>query len=660
MNIAVNTTVSKLFVAFVAVAMLFTVAAPAKAATVEELQAQIAALMAQISSLSGGSSAPAAGCTFTRALTTGSTGADVTCLQNYLIGAGHAISAGATGYFGSQTAAAVASWQAANGVTPAAGYFGPVSQAKYNALMAMNGGSTPGGDDSDDDSSTGGLSGEASLDTAELDGEESTVEEGESDVVVGTFTVEFQDGDAEISRLDVQLTDTNGDAEPWEAFETVTLWVDGDEVASMDASDEDEYLDEDTGELRFSGLDIVASEDEELEIEIAVSTQSNLDQTELDAEWELEVTSIRYFDADDVASTENDPANGDTAEFDMDVEGADEELSLSLSSSNPDSTDIIVDTDSDTTDVTIMVADLEAEDNDIELNRVVVLVTTTGTTTDVVDDIRVVIDGQEFDAEAVGTENDYSASADDNTPSGATGISEGYSELASATTSIWYLFDIDGDVVIDADTEVEMEVVVDLNDTDDGARYANGVTISAEVTSTERAEWQAEGADDLDPSTQFSGTAVGDDHTLVAEGILVPVDGFTSEVDTLGQNDTIGEFTLEFEVEAVEGDFYITEGTSSTTPSAGVRYSVDGGAAIISASLTSTADEDTAGVFTVREGETETFTLVVTVDPTATGTFRVSLDQVWYSENTNGLGGEAYLPTPVSDFRTASQAIQGS
>lgn len=661
MNIAANTVASKLFVAFVAVAMLFTVAAPAKAATVEELQAQIAALMAQISGLSGGSSAPAAGCMFTRALTTGSTGADVTCLQNYLIGGGFGISAGATGYFGSQTASAVASWQAANGVTPAAGYFGPVSQAKYNALMASNGGSTPGGDDSDDDSSTGDLSGEASLDSAELEDGESSAEEGDSETVVGVYTVEFQDGDAEISRLDVSLVGT-GSAEPWEAFETVSLWVDGEEVASMDAADEDDYLDEDAGELRFTGLDIVAMEDEELEIEIAVSVQNNLDTAEL-TDWVLEVTSMRFFDADDVATTESDPANGDQAEFEVEEAGSDEELKLSLSTNNPDSSDVVVDTDTDTNDVTIAVAELEAEDNDIELDNIVVRVETSATTTDVVDEVRVVIDGESFKAEAIGTESDDDAAADEGS---ATGLAQGYSEVddtdVSGATAVWYFFDIDGDVTLTEGEEVDMEIVVDLNDTDDAVRYDNGTTIKAEITSVERTEWSAEGAEDLDPATQIKGTAVGDTHTLVAEGILVPVSGFTSEVDTLGDNDNIGEFILEFEVEAVEGDFYITENaTTSTAVTNGVVFTVDGGAATISGTLDSTADEDTSGVFTVREGETETFTLTVTIDPSATGAFRVTLSEIWYTENTNGTSStEDYLPVPASDFRTASQSIQGS
>ena len=85
-----------------------------------------------------------------------------------------------------------------------------------------------------------------------------------------------------------------------------------------------------------------------------------------------------------------------------------------------------------------------------------------------------------FKAESVGTETDYNLAANGSN----NGLNEGYSENANAgMTSVWYLFDIDGDVVVDEDGEVALEVVVDLNDTDDATRYPNGTTITASVTS---------------------------------------------------------------------------------------------------------------------------------------------------------------------------------
>jgi hypothetical protein len=71
-------------------------------------------------------------CTFSRSLTVGSTGADVTGLQQALIAGGFSISAGATGYFGTQTRTAVAAWQSSKNIAPAVGYFGPISRAAFN------------------------------------------------------------------------------------------------------------------------------------------------------------------------------------------------------------------------------------------------------------------------------------------------------------------------------------------------------------------------------------------------------------------------------------------------------------------------------------------------------------------------------------------------
>jgi hypothetical protein len=82
----------------------------------------------------------ATSCSFTRDLTIGARGADVTCLQSWLISSGYSIPAGATGYFGMQTKAAVSAWQAAMGISPTAGYFGPKSRAAAAGASSGNSG----------------------------------------------------------------------------------------------------------------------------------------------------------------------------------------------------------------------------------------------------------------------------------------------------------------------------------------------------------------------------------------------------------------------------------------------------------------------------------------------------------------------------------------
>lgn len=119
----------------------------AHGATVAELQAQIAQLLSQISALqsqlnssttttTSSSSVPASLLTSGN-LTVGSKGAAVKDLQKFLNSNGYPVAASGAGSpgnetetFGSLTKAALAKWQAAVGISPASGYFGPITRAK--------------------------------------------------------------------------------------------------------------------------------------------------------------------------------------------------------------------------------------------------------------------------------------------------------------------------------------------------------------------------------------------------------------------------------------------------------------------------------------------------------------------------------------------------
>lgn len=109
----------------------------ASSATIANVNAALTGGAVTTPPASGGSS-----CSFTRDLTVGSTGTDVTCLQESLKAGGY-LSANATGYFGALTKAAVMKWQAAAGVTPAAGYFGAKSRAAFSGTPSTGGGTTP-------------------------------------------------------------------------------------------------------------------------------------------------------------------------------------------------------------------------------------------------------------------------------------------------------------------------------------------------------------------------------------------------------------------------------------------------------------------------------------------------------------------------------------
>src|SRR3989344_471083 len=141
--------IKKIVFSFAALALfLGLTVAPASAQT-----ADIAALMAEITrvsnlinSLQGSAPATGAVCNFSRNLSEGVTGDDVTCLQNYLKSTSHFPAAtNSTGFFGPTTKSSVIKWQTANGVAPASGFFGRISQEKYYTLVEATGPIGPGG-----------------------------------------------------------------------------------------------------------------------------------------------------------------------------------------------------------------------------------------------------------------------------------------------------------------------------------------------------------------------------------------------------------------------------------------------------------------------------------------------------------------------------------
>ena len=130
----------------------FAFAKPVHADALSDLQAQVQALLAQIAALQGGSSTGGACFTFTQTLQQGSTGAEVMQVQEFLNSKGFTVAATGAGspgnetsYFGGLTKAAVMKFQAGNGISPVAGYWGPITRAKANSMCTGPGpGPTPG------------------------------------------------------------------------------------------------------------------------------------------------------------------------------------------------------------------------------------------------------------------------------------------------------------------------------------------------------------------------------------------------------------------------------------------------------------------------------------------------------------------------------------
>jgi hypothetical protein len=305
-----------------------------------------------------------------------------------------------------------------------------------------------------------------------------------------------------------------------------------------------------------------------------------------------------------------------------------DQLYIKSSTENPDATTLVVEEDAESDWNTVFVFDLEARGSDVTLDTLVVRADTGGAvTTQVVDDAKIRVNGVTY-------------------------ASESPVFLDASEEAVWYTFDLDGNQVIQEDSRVSAEVMLQFKA--QSGNYQNGQTVQVGVTAPERNQWDVSGFDDINPALNIFGAVVGDIHTLYSSGLMVENTDTSTSIQ--GEGNQIGIFTIEFDVTAFEGDFYINETASSdASVTAGVEYTVEGSEAnpYSVSTLSSTADEDTPGVFVVQEGETQTFTLTVTVYPSTTGQYRVGLSGINYTESSDGTAGtELHVPTPSSDFRT--------
>ena len=563
-------------------------------------------------------------------LTMGSTGPEVVKLQEMLIAKGNLVlPAGVNkGYFGTLTKNALAAFQVANGISPAVGYYGSVTAAKVNA-MAMGG--TTGGNTSGNTS--GSLAGgEASLESFDFSaGDDSDVEEGAS-AEIAEIEFDVEDGDVRVNRIDLALVADGGNDEtdPWDTFESLRLLVDGKEIAEADLSDEGEYLDEDLGTIRLSNLDFIVDEGDTANIVVEITTQNSVDGADTNAaDWTINVEDdgIRATDAEGIEQYIG--ADNEEVDFSVEVEGDGEELNVSTSSDDPESETLKVEDDSKSDQYTIFAFDLEAEESDVELDQITLVATTSGTTSNMISDLVLEIDGEEF------TDWSYASS--------------------SATTTRSIVFDIDGDFTIDADSEVTVVLKAEFKAAN-VTNYSSGATIAVGITG---GAVEGEGADDVDST----GSASGDAHTLATEGIMVELD--TKSADSTGTDDTVGEFTFVVDVTAFEEDAFVELAATRGTTESNTGFNVvilDGNNSVVTLGTTTfsiEADEDETSNDRVEISQNDTVQFTVTAFYTANtaGSYKARL----YSVNHKSTDADAdtqFLLVPESTYRTSATYIE--
>jgi hypothetical protein len=621
----------------------------ANAQTTAELEAQVQALLAQIAQLQGGASA--AGCySFTRDLTVGSSGADVTALQNYLAVGGY-FNVAATGYFGSITQAALAAWQAANGVAPAAGYFGPISRAKYNSMCGSAGDDDDddGDDDDDFDSGDGEEADLSDFDTKS--GDDTTLQEAQEEGEVLEFEFDVDGSDVEVQRVEVNfnssVTAGTGEEDPWKSFEAAQLWFDGEMVAEVDDLDDEDTWDEevsnDEWSFRFNGVDVVVNDGDTAEFIVSFNTASSIDgaSTAGANTWLVSIDANGVRALDEAGIDQYTGESGDDVTVEIEEAGADTELSVTQSDDDPDPTVFEVE-DGETSDwYTVGILTASAEGGDVQLNDVrldIAAANGSDTYDGLVNDVQLVIGGDEF--------GDFTV----NSGTTATGT---------------LIFDLDDDDVIVEDGEdVEIEVQVEFKGLTGNFDEGDNIVLNASSTGVD--SWDAEdvsSGEDL-ADGQVDGSYEGEEHTVRTSGIIVTMVD-SSEVSPVGGDEAQANFEIEFTVEAFGADFFVENSAIVDTTadgSDGVEYSIEDSTntatATASVSDTLQASGSSAGDnsygYKVSEGSTRTFTLLITFDATGTGTAGYYHAQIYgISFDADGAAGsESFISTGLDDFET--------
>jgi peptidoglycan hydrolase-like protein with peptidoglycan-binding domain len=628
----------------------------AKAATVEELTALIAQLQAQIAALTGGSTTAAG--EITKDLTIGSRGDQVEILQKYLEDEGYLVMpvGVAYGYFGNLTKAAVAKWQADNGVAPAAGYFGSISRAKYASLNPVTPVTADDDDDADDGDLEGGAGSISDVDfISKLANEE--VGEDESDVEVAGLTIEADEGsDIELVAVNLNFSKGTATRDLDRYADEVSIWFDGEEVARLDADEftrrqnYDKTISLDRGAIIRAG--------EKGDLVVALSGVSNLDTTDAGKTWTLEFESIRFRDGLNAVITDTETGDindgtGRTFSFEGFAAATGLELRVSKGSSSiNDSRIIMVSTTKDTDNEEILAFKIEARgDSDLYINDLSVNFDSVGAGVgEIINTAKLIVDG-----DTVGSES-----------------------FASSTTATGTAVFDNIDLTIDAGDTVEVIVEVDFNKVSGG--FVEGATLKASVNpdavTNYSVAWDVEDEEgDVVSSDNMTGAASSEYHAFYSTGIVIEAKSLPTPTikDTNGDSagGELGLYKMTFDVTAFENDIYVptgaTNATSSVTTDKGVVYTMEGstgvammlngaGLASTSAVYSSTATKS-GNYYVINQGETKTFTLDITFTPTATGYYTAQLYGVNYKAGSAAAADTMQLAIPVGDFETSSLYI---
>lgn len=649
--------IKKLVIGLAVVAAAFGfVYAHAETMTAEQLQAQIAQLQALIAQLGGGTTgATPSAYTYTRSLTVGSTGADVMALQKFLIGKGFAIAAGPTGTFGPQTKAALAKYQTSVGITPASGYFGPITMASLNSMVGTGTGSTGGstGTTGSTGTSLQGGAGDITV-TLKNSGTNDQVFEGDEGTKVLGMDVKAEGSDVSVNSVKVDFTIPSSVSTRLNRYvDSVDVMVGGKVVGSADV---DSFTKNGSHySYNIPVKNAVVKENQTDRFYVAINAANTIDTNNLGASFTVAATSLRFEDATGALFSDTESSITNTFTFEKLSTAGDVSLTVSEDDTSVnDAHTVQADNTSDTNNVELLSFKLKAKGADITLNSIPFTLTSSGAgVTEILNDARLMMDGKEVGDLVQGATTGYASSS-----------------LASSTDTTYYIkfqnLD-DDDVVINEGDTANFTLEADINDL--GGAFTTGDSLTATLTGTGISAEDQNG--DSLVSSDKKGSANSDGTKFAASGIttsnFVTTSAVSKDYGSSSSPNHQGEYVMTFQVTAFQDPAYIalTAASSTSGTAYGVVFRMEDSSGTLLGSGTTTASvrkvggqgSVTSNYLQLNDGETATLELTVNHDIATTGYAHVQILGVNFNQSSATTADQQYVPSPADQYESSNVYI---
>lgn len=564
------------------------------------------------------------------------------------------------GVFGPKTMAAVKAFQTLKGLT-ADGIIGPMTRA---ALTAASTGTTTGGTTTPTTPSslcpngmtlasnctvapgattTGTLTGGAgsiSLTSTSTD-VESKVKEGSSSTKILGFKVQADGGDVAVSNLKVTFKNVDAGTSSKRLSRYaggVSVWMGSTKVGSASVADFIKDGDEYSKSIALSNAVVKMGTSNKGTFYVTVDANSAIDSTDMASDnWAVKVSDVRYTDATGVILTTTTTVGSLTSgSFDYEklATSGDVKVTVSKGSASPVAQTVKTSDVASTKDVLMLEFKVKATGTKVSFDtlNITSALTTAGTATGdnyagIVgelqlkkgSDVLATIDGSDLD----GTET----------------------------------FSLDNTYTIDADTTDTFRVYATINDADN---FTSGAKLAVSFASFSPEDSNGDVISD-------TGSAVGSEQTLVfGVPTLTKVDSslkVTTATDGTGAGqEDLYTATMKFTVTAPDDNaVYLPLDTFAfgTAGTAGVQYTVTGGATVVSANLQYSGTDSLSSIteansYRVDAGASQQFTLsVVLKGNDAYG--KVTMTGISY-ETSQGTPDNTPTAT-IADFYTSSVSL---